>query len=157
MPFIAESTIDQIAAQLDGSPEKYESTINDFQQQQPVLLSWLFSEEFRVLTQEEQQYFLYLTLVIWQSIGQVIPQIPMVKTEQLEVVEEKNWTSFQNAAARTFRDKLDVFFKNYEQEDLLAFVEDALTLDEDDFLTKEGREPMFIALKTIIDILCKLE
>ena len=39
------------------------------------------------------------------------------------------------------------------QEDLLAFVEDNLVEDEDSVVTKEGREPMFVALKSVIDVL----
>ena len=49
---------------------------------------------------------------------------------------------------------MDVFFENYQQEDLLAFVEDSLIDDEDEIVTKVGREPMFVALKSIIDCLC---
>jgi hypothetical protein len=56
--------------------------------------------------------------------------------------------------SKPFQHKADVFFKDYPQEDLLAFVEDALADDEDSEVTKEGREPMFVALKTIIDVFC---
>ena len=55
--------------------------------------------------------------------------------------------------AKRFRDRMDIFFENYSQEDLLAFVEDNLVEDEDSLVTKEGREPMFVALKSVIDIL----
>ena len=43
-----------------------------------------------------------------------------------------------------------------EQEDLLAFAEDAVLEEEDDpeaLVTKEGREPIFVALKTMVDVL----
>ena len=39
------------------------------------------------------------------------------------------------------------FFENSSQEDLLAFIEDSLLEEEEDLVTKVGREPMFIALK----------
>ena len=52
------------------------------------------------------------------------------------------------------RDRMTVFFDDSDQEDLLAFVEDALVEDdEDSVVTKEGREPIFVALKTVIDII----
>jgi len=49
---------------------------------------------------------------------------------------------------------MDIFFKNYFQEDLLAFVEDSLIEEEEGLVTKVGREPMFVALKSIIDVWC---
>jgi len=48
---------------------------------------------------------------------------------------------------------LDIFFKDYPQEDLLAFAEDALTEDDDSPVTAEGREPMMVFLKTAIDVM----
>ena len=55
--------------------------------------------------------------------------------------------------SRKFNEKIDPFFKDYPQEDLLAFVEDSLVQDEDSEITNEGRDYIFIALKTIIDSL----
>ena len=153
MQAILESTIDQTLRKLDRSSENYQTTIAAFQAQQPVILAYLFSEEFGVLTSKEQEYLLYLALILWKSIVVVQPNLPEVTPSQLESAEEKNWTVYQNAKASNFRERLDVFFHNYQQEDLLAFVEDALILEEEDFLTKEGREPLFIALKTVIDVL----
>ncbi|MFK8104727.1 MAG: hypothetical protein AB8G15_19570, partial [Saprospiraceae bacterium] len=76
----------------------------------------------------------------------------------LEEKEEDNWEKLENVPAGSFRDRLDVFFKDYPQEDLLAFAEDALVEEEEDSdinLTKEGKELMFVALKTIIDCLTR--
>ncbi|MFT5382917.1 MAG: hypothetical protein ACI81W_000313, partial [Saprospiraceae bacterium] len=64
------------------------------------------------------------------------------------------WEKLSENQSKGFRDKLDVFFENTSQEDLLAFVEDALVQDEeDDMISPEGREYVFITLKTIIDCL----
>jgi hypothetical protein len=152
MSFISETIIEKVAAELDTSSATYEDLIEEFQREQPVILAYLFSEDFGVLTDEEKPYLLYLTLVIWQSIKQVSSP-PVITDNALTEIEEKNWELLQSSSARNFRDRLDVFFKDYSQEDLLAFVEDSLTIEEDDFLTKEGREPMVVALKTIIDLL----
>jgi hypothetical protein len=79
--------------------------------------------------------------------------------EELEEIEEGNWTQLNDAVGKNFRQKLDGFFEDYPQEDLLAFVEDSLVIskegeESDDFeISKEGREPIFVALKTIIDCL----
>ncbi|HMN89044.1 MAG TPA: hypothetical protein PKE68_03425 [Saprospiraceae bacterium] len=51
-------------------------------------------------------------------------------------------------------DRLNVFFDQYLQEDLLAFIEEALADDDDDpIVTKEAREGMFVVLKTLTDCL----
>ena len=47
--------------------------------------------------------------------------------------------------------KLDSFFKDYPQEDLLALVEDSIQQDEDNIVTPVGREIIFVACKSIID------
>ena len=56
--------------------------------------------------------------------------------------------------SKQFRDRLNVFFEKTSQEDLLAFIEDSLLEEEEELVTKVGREPMFIALKSIIDSWC---
>jgi hypothetical protein len=81
-------------------------------------------------------------------------KVPVVTALRIDQAEEDNWALLEPVKSKRFSDKADVFFKNYPQEDLLAFVEDMLTDDENTEVTKEGREPMFVALKTIIDVFC---
>ena len=62
----------------------------------------------------------------------------------------------EGLAGKSLSEKLDVFFDEYEQEELLALAEEAILEDEDDpegIVTKEGRELIFVALKTVIDVL----
>ena len=152
-PFVSEQIIDHQAALTTD----YQAEMEDFRANQPVILSYFFSENFNVLTAEEREYLLYLALVIWKSIKQVRPDLPTIDEDKLGNAEEKNFELFAAATGRRFRDKLDVFFENYEQEDLLAFVEDALEIDDEDTgnfqVTTIGREPIFMALKTLIDVL----
>lgn len=77
----------------------------------------------------------------------------MVTEEKLGEAEEKNWELMNEVTAKRFRDRLDRFFEQYPQEDLLAFIEDALADDEDgeSIVSPESREPIFIALKSMID------
>ena len=96
---------------------------------------------------------LYLVIVAWESMNEVESELPKVNEAGIEILEDKNWGIFQEAKGRTFRDKLDALFENYEQEDLLAFVEDSLEEDVEQPLSPEGREVIFVSLKTIIDCL----
>lgn len=77
-----------------------------------------------------------------------------VEVEIFEDAEEKNWELLEaGTSAQSFRERLDVFFEKTSQEDLLAFVEDALSDSEDGLTTKEGREVVFVFLKSVIDCL----
>jgi len=152
MQFVSESTIDK-AAEIIGSAENLTDIIRVFKESQPVILAYLFSENFKLLTQQEREYMMFLALVVWKASEANQPEIDQVTENTLEDLEEKNWEKFHKVISRKFNEKIDIFFKNYPQEDLLAFVEDGLVQDEDSEITNEGRDYIFIALKTIIDSL----
>lgn len=155
MIFISENTIDQVTVELENSATKFEQAVTRIEEEQPHLLAYLFNENFAVLTNSEKDYLLFLAITIWKSIKKEVGTIPLVTEDKIGGVEEQNWEKMTAAKGKTFRDRLDVFFNDTTQEDLLALVEDALTLDDDEdrTVTKEGREPMFVALKTVIDVL----
>jgi len=156
VPFIAEEIIDSITETLDNQENSYDIAIGDMQAKQPILFSYLLSESFKLLIKEESEYLLYLALVIWKAVDTKVGAIPLLDSAKIEEIEERNWTLFNETNARRFKEKLDAFFDNYPQEDLLAFVEDALVDDEDSFVTKEGKELLFIGLRTTIDALCQI-
>lgn len=157
MQFIDETTIDHIAVKLGTSDTDRAAAVDSLEAEQPVLLAYLFSENFGAFLEREREYILFLVLVIIESIkakhpGQVLP----INEALLSETEEENWTKIQTVKAQRFRERMDVFFKDTNQEDLLAFIEDALIDEEDGLLSKEGREPIFIVLKSIVDALNKL-
>lgn len=155
MKFVSEEIIDSVIQQLAEDSEGYDQTVAALRLKQPVIMAYLFSESFRMLSLEEREFMLYLVIVIWKSIQQVENGLPQVTEANIEEAEDKNWAIFQDAPGRTFRDKLTAFFENASQEDLLAFVEDSLEEDDEQSLSKEGREVIFVSLKTIIDSLLK--
>ena len=157
MEFVSEKIIDTVIEELEDLPdEQYEQQMNAFAEAQPVLFAWLFSEQFDLLSDDEKGYLQYLALIAWRSIVRVNGPVEAVSEEQIGEAEEKNFEILEGSTAKKFRDRLDPFFENTTQEDLLAFAEEAVLESEDDpesFVTKEGREPIFIALKTIVDVL----
>lgn len=153
MTFISEEIIDGVAEALALQPEKYELLVEEFQQKQPELMAFIISEDSSFLTEEERDHLLYLSLIIWESTKQQIADIPLIKAEEIGKAEDANWKKLEEVKARSFRERMDVFFVDYPQEDLLAFVEDTLIPDEESPITKEGREPLFVALKTLIDVI----
>ncbi len=156
---ISEKTIDQVIGQFEAEEAHYEQAILEFGESQPAVLSFLLSDQEGALADDERDFMLYLAVVIWQSVEHVGPSPEMISAPEINETEEANWAVMDKAKGRTFRDRLDVFFKNTPQEDLLAFIEDSLTLEEIDDgnegikITKEGVEPMFVVLKTVVDVL----
>ena len=155
MKFVSEKLIDEVALSLESSQGAYEEAVEQLREEQPVVLAYLFNDELKVFTQAEKEYLLYLVLVLWKSIETANPgEIPAVSANDFTEKEEKNWLLLQEQKKGSFRDKLDVFFDQYAQEDLLAFVEDALAEDEEEseaVVTKEGREAIFVILRSILD------
>lgn len=152
MQFISEALIDETIEELDQGLEFYDNALIEFAKYQTGITNYLVDEEFDSLTPEERDLMLYLTLIIYKSASKLYDQIPVISMDDLETAEDENWAVLENINSFKFRDRLDLFFKNTSQEDLLALIEDALS-EEDDMLTKEGREPIFVAMKSIVDVL----
>ncbi|MBL7817711.1 MAG: hypothetical protein JNL70_22075 [Saprospiraceae bacterium] len=149
--FITETIIDAVVGELESTDFEYEIAV--FSKQYPVLIEYWGAEDFALLTQDERELMLYLMLVLVKSVEKAKAKLPPLSHKALENAEETNWERLDNVTAKRFRDRMDVFFDNYAQEDLLAFVEDNLVEDDDSVVTKEGREPIFVALKSVIDII----
>ena len=152
---ISEDIIDRSAEELGQSEVAYEKALSEIKEKQPVILSYLFTENFEAFTQEEKEFMLFMLLVIWKSVRYTMLPIPNITEESLSKAEEANWLKIQGMRG-SFRQKLDAFFEKYPQEDLLAFVEDALSEDQEEetsFVTKEAQEHIFITMKTVIDCL----
>ena len=150
--FISEDTIDATVVALENAD--FEEEVEIFGEEYPAVLSYIFSEDFELLTQAERDLMLYLALVIVRAVERGGKVIPPLSTTRLSEAEELNWEKLDAVTSKRFRDRLDVFFKDTEQEDLLAFVEDSLVEDEEEeVVTKEGREPLFVALKSLIDVI----
>lgn len=151
MIFIGEDTINALIEELEGAGNELDERIEALKYEQPMVLAYITSEQFDMLNEEERDYIIYLVKVIFHSIAAKIEDLPELTEAQIGSIEEQNWERMEAAKGITFRERLNGFFENYEQEDLLAFVEDSLVEDKDSFITAEGRELIFVALKTLID------
>ena len=156
MNFIDEKLIEAAASEL-GNESDFSKIVAGFKDNQPVLLAYLFSENLNLLTQQEREYMMFLALVIWKASYDVHPELDPIGQHLIEEREENNWDVLNSCKSRIFKERIDSFFVDYPQEDLLAFVEDSLIHDEDSEITKEGKEYIFVALKTIIDCLHEQE
>ena len=150
MKFIPESAIDKSIEQLSAS-DSLDAAIKDLADAQPFLIAYLSSETTAAFSNEEKDFLFFATSVIVSAVEEVEPAARVLGLEMLTEIEERNFTTLTETKGKTFRDRVTVFFKDYPQEDLLAFAEDALEEDEENLITPEGREYLFVMLKTIID------
>ena len=155
MKFISESEIDLISEQLDADVDQ-ENFFKELATQQPVLLSFLVSDNLKVLTEEEHELLYFLAAIIWKSISKAHPESLLIDENILGKAEEGNWELLEANVRGTFSERITPFFEKYPQEDLLAFIEDALVFDEESQVTNEGRVYIFVVLKTMVDAYVKV-
>jgi hypothetical protein len=156
MNFVSETAIDKVIDDLDKlNEDQYEQRMEDFAAAQPVVIAYLFNEEnTHLLTEDEKGFLHYICLICWVAFERENGPCPAIGEEQLGEAEEANYAVLENSTQKAFRKRVDPFFEGYPQEDLLAFVEEAVLEDEDDpdaIVTKEGREAVFVAAKTVLD------
>ena len=150
---ISEATIERILDRLEASPDTYEAEVADLADRQPELMDYLTNEDVEAFTEAERDLLLFAALVIFQSVEAERPDRPLVDGEAIAKAEERNYEVLAQTKAPTFRDRLTPFFEQTGQEELLAFVEDLTLADGDDQVSTEAREPFFVTLKSVVDVL----
>jgi hypothetical protein len=155
MVFINDQQLDEAVLAFQVDEKLSELLVSELSEIQPAVFAFLFTENTELFTEYEKEYLLFILLTLWQAIRVEVDvnEMEEIDSEELSIAEEKNWELLESVTANRFRDRLDIFFEDNKQSDLLAFIEDMLLDEEDELLTKEGREPMFVILKSIIDCL----
>ena len=153
---ITEATIEQTIDYYENDQKAFIDALAKIMETQPALLAFLSQESIDILLEEEKDILWYIVLVVYTSINNSDEQIAEITDVNLSKNEENNWTLYQDQARGSFREKITAFFEGYHQEDLLAFVEDTLEIEDDSPITAVGREVIFITSKSIIDTLLPL-
>ena len=155
MELVSEAIIDFVIEELEE--QNQEERILQLEQGQPAILAYILSDNFQMFTEEEKDYILFLALTICLSVQKAYPDVPAINESQIEKAEELNWDKLSDVKASQQRERWTPFFIDYPQEDLLAFVEDALEADEESQISKEARDVIFISMKSVIDALTQSE
>ena len=150
---ISETTIDRVLERLEASPDTYEAEVTGFADRQPELMDYLTNEDVEAFTELERDLLVFAALVIFQAVESELPEREEVDGDAIAAAEEKNYHRLSLSNAPTFRDRLTPFFEETKQEDLLAFVEDLTLAEGEEEVSPEAREPFFVTLKTVIDVL----
>lgn len=153
---ITEQQIEAAVDWLEINDDSFERTLSQLEEKQPMVLAYLLSDHTHILTQPEREYLLFLAISIWKSLelANKTEEMEEIDENTIGEIEEMQWGMWGESKGKDFSSKLDVFFENSLQEELLAFVEDALEEEEEneDWLTSEGREAIFIFLVTLIHV-----
>jgi len=148
---VSEETVESVVDLLTTTD--LEEELTRMNMLQPEILAYFTSEDFELLTDDERDVMLYSALVIYKSVKKIKNKFPKITPQAIENAEEKNWLLLEGVTEKKFRERISIFFETSPEEDLIAFIEDMLTDDDENPITVEGREPIFIALKTIVDVL----
>jgi hypothetical protein len=155
MNFVNESTIENVITQLED--EKYfMEQLSFLDKNHPILLSFIGNDRLELLTDEEIYFLEFMTLVIYLSCKEELKKDIRIDGKTLEKNEENNWELWNENIKKSVKNAFDIYFQNYPQEDLLAFVEDVLQNDEDQNITSVGMEIIAVTSKSIIDTLHEL-
>ncbi len=153
MQFISEDDIEKVIDGYYESEKKFFSDREALIAGQPAFSAMLTDEGFELLSDDEYELLWFMATVIYTASNTVNGQIKSCDPEVMSELEENNWLKMEEAKGGNFHERLNVFFHEYAQEDLLAFVEDSLESDEDIEVSPAGRELIFVACKTLIDSL----
>jgi hypothetical protein len=150
--FIDENIVNQVLEMCEDD-KAYLDAFQDMLTTQPDLNSYLAVENYSLLSAEELSLLEYLTCMIYASTKKALDKTPVIMGPSLEKYEEQNWDVFNEAGKKSFSKVLDLFFDQYPQEDLLALVEDAVSMDDETPVTIVGAEIIVVTCKSIIDTL----
>lgn len=125
----------------------------EFIGQFPEILSYLTSNQFSILTEDEYMILIFDAMVIIKSFIDKDNQINEIDHLMIEAKESENWDLFESLGSLSFDDKVDKLFKN-ENEDIIDFILSSFDdEDEDDEIeiSDPAKEVIALALKTIFD------
>lgn len=141
---IKEATIDK---EIELVSAKVDENILDFVAAEKAFSGYLLGEDFHLLTETEKETMLFIHLVIYRSILKEDKAFDF-DPEAFQEIEDKNWEQF-NEKGKTWKEKMDLTFEGYVEEELLAFTEDMLN---DESISDLARELIFITAKSYIDV-----
>jgi len=142
---IKEATIDETILKMEA-----EDFQNDFLIHHEEYWQYVNSDSFKSLSQEAKQLLFFLSSTIYNSCLDLSEELPDFEIEAYQEIEESNWTFREKT--KTWSATKDLYFEDFDEEDLLAFVEDMLAEEESE-ISDIGKEIIFITSKSYIEYL----
>lgn len=145
---ITEAQIEETIAQMEA--EEFQ---DDFAQTQTIFWNYLNSDGFSGLTEKERQMMFFVHSTIYHTCKKQMEEMLAFDIEEFQHHEDQNWALREEVANVT--EAIDQYFDGFVEEDLLAFVEDMLVIDEESEITELGKEVIFITAKSYIDFIAQ--
>lgn len=148
---ISEKTIDECIEELANSDTDFIQALAD---DQPILSGYLASEDMEAFTKEEVEYIYYITVLCWMAFNKTYEDSIEIDENFLSEKDEQNWNRVEALRPANLKNLVDRWIPDYPEPEILYYLEDALTLDEEDPdhpVTKAGQIPMFVTLLTVVD------
>ena len=117
----------------------------------PELYNLSTRDDFDILTEYELNTLNYLILFVTMACADFLNKMPSFDLRQFEEIEDRLWGEFQDKRWST-KTAFDHYFTISQQEELLAIIEDTLTIDPDDTenITTVGKEVIMITIVALI-------
>jgi len=142
---ITEKEIDLLLEKIESNPDFFQKRIAYFSNKYPGFFHHISKESF-ILSDAEKDYLVGILCFIFEIINIDFLEDGSEYAEN----EDQNWALLDSN--KSLSKVFDIWFQNFSEEDLLAYIEDALAEDEEDFLSKVGREFIAIKSKTLLDM-----
>jgi len=150
---IKEKNINAVLDLIEQDDFSMEEAMQKIDETIPTILAYSLSDNFSLLTEEEKDYFEYLVITILIASLNYAQEVTDSTEEEIGSIEDRIWAKMDLNKSKNFNEQLNAFFEDTKEEDLLAFIEDGLTPEENDFVSAAGRELMFVGLATMIEAL----
>ncbi len=149
---VPENIIDRHVDLLSADDDALERDLELIQHEHPILAAYVLIENSDAFTESERALLLFLFTVILRSVKEHQGTLAKFSADDISAAEEANYEVLDEQSSRVFRERITPFFEQSAEEDLLALLEDAMLDTKEADVTPEGREPLFVTLKTVIDV-----
>lgn len=132
--------------------------VTNLGKEQPSILTYLMATGNEILDQQEREAMLFMGVMIWHIVSEIMSEIPEITIDMLEDCEENNMAMLEYLAGEPdseFMDTTENIMAKYHQAELLRYIIDRLMEEPDKGieLNADNVGMMVIYLKTIIDCL----
>ncbi|MDX2284632.1 MAG: hypothetical protein NW241_10735 [Bacteroidia bacterium] len=151
---IPESIIESAVAWITNLDEdQIEELIEQYSDQQPFMFGFLLTMGEEDFSEDEQELFLYLGMVVWHAMSAHYGPLRAVEEADFSEVETSNLAlleSLEDQPDEAFAKVAAGILLNHNQSQLLQYLVEVLQ-DEQDILESENFGPMFIFLKILVE------
>lgn len=131
-----------------------DSSEKEFAAKFPVILSYLTSNQFSILSEEEYMILMFEAMVILKVLENKLKTLNKITSDKVEALESQNWDEFEALENMTIEEKATKLFNNSDDA-IVDFIVSGFESDEEDDETMEitpaAKEILLISLKTIYD------